>query len=382
MFRTTPTRLARVLALAGVAAAVTGCSVIDSFYPPKAATAQGHDIRNLYDIVFLIAAAIFFVVEGLIVYAVIRYRRHPTDTELPPQIHGNNLIEIIWTIIPTVIVAYLFVISWQTLNTVEATSPNPQVHVVAIARRFDWSFQYLGPDGQSLIRGPDGKAVSLPGTMVVPAGQTVHLSLHSPDVIHAFYVPQFLFKRDVVPGKENTFDFMVDATDAGQTFRGQCAELCGIGHQGMSFEVQAKTPTEFDAWLQQQITQAKATPAPAASGAPSPSGSPGASSVTASGPPSAQVTLDLTAKNVAFDKDSLEAPANQPFDIKFTNADQATQHNVDIHKDSPTGAVVFDGEVITGPDSRLYAVNPLPAGKYSFVCKVHPTTMIGTLTVR
>ncbi|TME84525.1 MAG: cytochrome c oxidase subunit II [Chloroflexi bacterium] len=378
MFRTTPTRLASVLALTVVALMASGCaSMIPGLYPPTPVTAQGHDIGNLYDIVFLIAAAIFFVVEGFIIYAVIRYRRRPTDTELPPQIHGNNLVEIIWTVIPTVIVAYLFVVSWQTLNTVEATSQNPQVHVVAIARRFSWSFEYLGPDGKSLVNGPDGKAVELPGTMVVPAGQTVRLSLHSPDVIHAFYVPQFLFKRDVVPGHENTFDFTVDATDAGQTFRGQCAELCGVGHQGMSFEVQAKTPAEFDTWLQQQITQAKAVPSPPPSGK-APSGSPGASP---SAPPAA-VSLDLTAKNVAFDKTSLEAPANQPFDIKFTNDDQGTQHNVDIHKDSPTGQVVFDGEVITGPDTRLYQVTPLPAGTYAFVCKVHPTTMIGTLTVK
>src|SRR5437867_2145549 len=152
MIRMTPTRLARVLALAGIVLIAGGCaSMIPGLYPPKAATTQGHDISNLYDIVFLIAAVIFFIVEGLIVYAVIRYRRRPTDTELPPQIHGNNLVEIIWTIIPTLIVAYLFFISWQTLNAVEATSPNPQVHVVAIARRFDWNFEYLGPDGKSLI---------------------------------------------------------------------------------------------------------------------------------------------------------------------------------------------------------------------------------------
>jgi cytochrome c oxidase subunit II len=378
MFRMTPTRLASVVALVGVALVASGCaSMIPGLYPPKAATSQGRDISTLYDIVFLIAAAIFFVVEGLIVFAVVRYRRRPTDIDLPPQIHGNNLVEIIRTIVPTNIVAYLFFVSWQTLNTVEATSPNPAVHVVAIARRFDWNFQYLGPDGKSLINGPDGKPVSLPGTMVVPAGETVHLSLHSPDVIHAFYVPQFLFKRDVVPGKENTFDFTIDATDAGQTFRGQCAELCGVGHQGMSFEVQAKSPGEFEAWLQQQIAEAKAVPSPPPSGK-APSGSPGASPSA----PAAAVALELTAKNIAFDKSTLEAPANQPFDIKFTNDDPGTQHNVDIHKDSPTGQVVFDGEVFSGPDTRLYQVTPLPAGTYAFVCKVHPTSMIGTLTLK
>src|ERR1041385_516990 len=118
MKRNRPTRLAPLLALALVALVATGCaSQIPAFYPPQDATSQGKQVRDLYDIVFIIAAVIFFAVEALIVYAVIRYRRKPTDTELPPQTHGNNLIEIIWTLIPTVIVIFLFVISWQTLNT-------------------------------------------------------------------------------------------------------------------------------------------------------------------------------------------------------------------------------------------------------------------------
>ena len=99
--------------------------------------------------------------------------------------------------------------------------------------------------------------------MYVPAGRTIQLSLASQDVIHAFYVPQFLFKRDVVPGRTNTFEFKVNDSDAGQTFRGQCAELCGTGHPIMLFDVIAKTGPEFDSWLQQQIAQHNATPPPA-----------------------------------------------------------------------------------------------------------------------
>ena len=97
----------------------------NSFFPIDGAD-PGHRPRRtrraqLYDIVFYIAAAIFFAVEGLIVYTVFRYRRKPTaTTRLPPQTHGNNLVEVIWTVIPTVIVLFLFVLSWQTLNTVDA----------------------------------------------------------------------------------------------------------------------------------------------------------------------------------------------------------------------------------------------------------------------
>ena len=108
-----------LLALA-VLLLLNGPAVWRSFFPPDARSVQGQHIRNLYDIVFVIAAVIFFVVEGLIVWTVVRYRRKPGDDDLPPQTHGNNLAEIIWTIVPTVIVIFLFVISWQTLNTVEA----------------------------------------------------------------------------------------------------------------------------------------------------------------------------------------------------------------------------------------------------------------------
>ncbi|GIW20713.1 MAG: hypothetical protein KatS3mg065_1009 [Chloroflexota bacterium] len=118
-----------------------------SFFPPLPSTTQGAEIRQLYDIVFAVAAAIFLLVEGLIVFAVIRYRRRPDQTELPPQIHGHNLLEIVWTAVPAVIVVVLFVLSWQTLNSVDARSPSAEVKVRAVAARFQWTFEYLTPDG-------------------------------------------------------------------------------------------------------------------------------------------------------------------------------------------------------------------------------------------
>ena len=102
----------------------------------------------------------------------------------------------------------------------------------------------------------DGRRDGRPGRPDRPA------LLSSHDVIHAFYVPQFLFKRDVVPGRVNKFDFKVNAADAGQTFRGQCAELCGTGHRIMLFEVQAMSAADFDAWLADKIAKASATPPP------------------------------------------------------------------------------------------------------------------------
>src|SRR5262249_38993469 len=158
-----------------------------SFFPPDAKSVQGQEIRNLYDIVFGIAVVIFFVVEGLIVWSVIRYRRKPGDDELPPQTHGNNLAEITWTLIPTVIVIFLFVVSWQTLNSVEAESAQPNLKVRVEAGQFQWAFDYLPANGTDTT--PAVFTVTSPtapdGGSGPPAGQTTQLYLHSADGIHA-----------------------------------------------------------------------------------------------------------------------------------------------------------------------------------------------------
>ena len=226
-----------------------------SFYPPVAATNQGASIRQLYDVVFIIAAIIFFVVEGLILWTVLRYRRRPGDDELPPQTHGNTLAEALWTIIPTIIVAFLFAISWGTLNSVESLSASPQLKVRAFAAQFQWQFDYYDESGENIVYTqlvPQGEG----GGMALPVDENVRIVLESRDVIHAFYVPQFLFKRDVVPGRVSEFDITIKPEDAGQTLGGQCAELCGSGHRLMTFEVHAMTRTDFDVWLQEHIDQA------------------------------------------------------------------------------------------------------------------------------
>ena len=330
-----------------------------TLYPPKAATAQGVEISKLYDIVFALAVAIFIAVEGLIVWSVLRYRRRPTDTDLPPQTHGNNLVEVLWTLIPTVIVLYLFAISAGTLGTVDAISPNPDVRINAVAGQFQWKFEYLDASGNVLAT--QTKPVGDGGGMAVPVGRTVYVTLNSPDVIHAWYVPRFLFKRDVVPGQENHFEFVVNEDEAGQTFHGQCAELCGTGHRAMLFSVVALSQPDYDAWLADLIEAANATPPPAPSGAP---------------------VLALTASGIKFDKTTLDAPADGPFVIEFKNDDTpGVPHDVDIREEGSTTALQ-DQEPIDGGESTSYTYEPLAAGTYTFICSIHPAQMAGTLTVK
>jgi cytochrome c oxidase subunit 2 len=355
--------LAALAAVAGVDIPRAGQSFATGLFPPVAVTDQGARVRDLYTIVFAIAVIIFAIVEGLIIWTVIRYRRKPGDDILPAQIHGNNVAELAWTIIPTIIVAFLFVISWQTLNQVDTVSASPQTKIRAVAGQFQWQFDYLANDGTTVLYTQALATKDSGGGLVIPAGRDIQLSLTSQDVIHAFYVPQFLFKRDVVPGRVNKFDFKVDPADAGQTFRGQCAELCGAGHRIMLFDVLAKSPAEFDAWLADQIAKASVTPAPAPSG-------------QAAGP-----ALQVSAFNIAYEQAGLEAPAGTPFTIEFDNKDAGVPHNVSIHKDSATGQEVFKGDIFNGPAKRTYNVPALEAGTYAFVCSVHPS-MTGTLTVK
>jgi len=353
--------LSVLLAAIGYNVLDAGGAFVGGLYPPIAVTEQGAQIRDLYTIVFLIAVAIFFVVEGLIVWSVIRYRRKPGDDTLPPQTHGNNIAELVWTVVPTLIVAFMFVVSWQTLNVVDTNSATPEQRIRAVAGQFQWQFDYLSPDGATILYTqliPQGED----GGMVVPAGRTVQLTLISNDVIHAFYVPRFLFKRDVVPGRVNQFDFKVNEADAGQTFRGQCAELCGAGHSIMLFEVKAMTGGEFDTWLAGKIASANATPAPAPSG-------------QAAGP-----TVKVSALGVKFEQATITAPADTPFKIEFENKDPATPHDIAIRKGSPTGEEVFKGPAFPGVATKTYDVPPFPAGGYTFICTIHPT-MTGTLTV-
>jgi cytochrome c oxidase subunit 2 len=328
---------------------LAGCSAL---YPPDPATEQARDIRGLYDLLFAVMAVIFVFVEGLIVWSVIRYRRR--SDALPPQTHGNNVLEILWTLIPTVIVVATFVLSWGALNKVDAKSANPDVTIDVTGFQWQWTFEYKDYGLSYTGIGDQGPV------MWMPVGETVHIRLHSNDVIHSFYVADFLFKRDVIPGQVNNFDVKVDREGA---FTGQCAQLCGLGHNEMVFSVNAVTPDQFRAWVQQEQAKAQQTTAPPPGGQPSGS------------------TLKLSAHTTtSFDQSSLEAPADTPVTIQLDNQTPGAPHNVAI-KD-PSGAVIFTGlPLAQSGQTASYSVPAMKAGTYTFFCSVHPN-MTGTLTVK
>jgi cytochrome c oxidase subunit II len=221
----------RWLMVAALAFAAAGCA-------PHSVTEQGKAIYNLYNLFLYIAAVVFVVVSGLVIWSVVRYRRR--GDELPTQTHGNNRLELTWTLIPTVIVLVLFVFTVRAQDRVLDRSGQAPVNVTATAFQWSWRFTYEG-SGAEVVGTPG----SIP-EMVVPVGQRVRVKLVSADVVHSFYVPQTLFKRQAIPGTENVFDLTFEKEGL---YHGQCTQFCGLQHPDMVFRVRVVTQGQFQSWL-------------------------------------------------------------------------------------------------------------------------------------
>ena len=323
--------------------------------PPPPVTEQGQAVTSIYPVIFWIAVAVFVLVEGLLVIIVLRFRRRPSDTELPTQTHGHNLLEVAWTLIPALIVAFLF---WQTverLGTIQKLSDTPpQVVVDVTGFQWQWTFAYPNQGGLSFT----GTGTTGP-EMVLPTDERVRIRLQSKDVIHSFYVPLFNYKLDVIPGRVNEFEVTIEEPG---TYGGQCAEFCGIGHADMFFTVRALARPDFDTWVTQQQQAASATPAPI---------------------PSGGQQINISAVNITtFDPATLAAKANQPIVFAFKNADTTQPHNIAIEKANPDGTSWIGQPIAQPGQSVTYSAPPLAAGSYTFFCAVHPQTMRGTLSVQ
>jgi len=183
-----------------------------------------------------IAAVVFVVVSGLVLWSVVRYRRR--DDELPEQTHGNNTLELVWTLIPTLLVGVLIVATVQAQDKVLRRSPEELPIKVT---GFQWSWQFDYPDGVRVVGQPKQRP-----TMVVPVGRPIRIELSSADVVHSFYIPKTLFKRQAIPGFPSHFDLTFDQVG---TYPGQCAQFCGVAHADMLFDVKVVPQSEYESWL-------------------------------------------------------------------------------------------------------------------------------------
>jgi cytochrome c oxidase subunit 2 len=211
------------------------------FGAPPGATTQGRDIGRLYQLLFYAAIPVAVVVYGLIFWSLLRYRRGRGDPDrMPKQFRYNFPLEILYTIVPVVVVIGLFVATYNTEKRVDRVSASPDVRVRVTAFQWQWRFEYPA-QGIDVIGTPARNP-----EMVLPVGETVQIRLVSADVDHSFYVPDFLFKRDAIPGFPNTFDLTIDHPGV---YQGKCAEFCGLNHADMNFTVRGVSPTRFAAWV-------------------------------------------------------------------------------------------------------------------------------------
>jgi cytochrome c oxidase subunit II len=229
-----------IRALAVLAALLSSCTSL-----PSGGTDQGRDINAVWVVFFWAGVGVAAIVYGLILWSMVRYRRRSDDT--PPQFRDHLPLEALYTLLPIALVTVLFVLTWRAETNVEEPAGDPVATVRVEAFDWSWRFSYEGT-GVAIFGTPDD-----PPEMVLPVGRPVRLVLTSADVIHAFYVPDFLFKRDAIPGRTTSFDLTV--REPGE-YRGQCAEFCGLDHYRMRFSIRAVPAAEFAAWLSEAAREA------------------------------------------------------------------------------------------------------------------------------
>ena len=247
-------RWTRLLGLVGLTLLLASCSFIEidsplTIFKPKGPIADR--INGLFWPVFWIATGIFVLVQGLILFSVIAFRDREGRKE-PKQVHGNPILEVTWTVIPTLILAGIAIPTVRAVFDLTGCNSNDmQIEVYG----HQWWFEYRYPD----------YGITTANVMVIPAGEEVCAVMTSEDVIHNFWVPALNGKRYLIPGQQT--ELRLAAYQPGE-FWGHCAEFCGLSHSLMRARVQAMNQEDFDNWVksQQQPAAVPAAGTPAAQG--------------------------------------------------------------------------------------------------------------------
>ena len=216
------------------------------FWFPENVSVYGDQVDHLFLVILGITGVIFVLVEGALVFFVIRYRAREGRRAF--YLHGSHTAEIIWTVIPALILTWLGFSSQRVWARIRGTPPPHQVEIEVTAQQFAWNIRYAGPDGR-LHTDDDLLTIN---QLHLPVDQVVLVDITSQDVIHSFFLPQFRVKQDAVPGLKS--HIWLQATKPGD-FEIVCAELCGLGHYRMRGFVTIESPDAFQAWLKQ--TQAE-----------------------------------------------------------------------------------------------------------------------------
>jgi cytochrome c oxidase subunit II len=360
--------LAMVLIIAAIASGLVFLFLHINFVPNPGSIERGH-IDNFLKLLFAIASVFFTIILVVFVYSLIFFRQKKGDNTDARPIRGNTKLEILWTVVPLVIVVALGIYGAKVLD--EISGPNPSAQVQSIfslgvvvtgespssttnttgneiivnvtASRFAWQFEYPDYNINSYV-------------LEVPVDRRIRFNIQSKDVVHSFWVQEWGPKQDAVPGLSPVL--RITPTEIGQ-FLVQCSQLCGYAHTDMTAPVRVVSGADFDTWVQQQ------------------------SSTTTTPVPGVHVMPDLTAQNLAFDQTTMTVPAGAEVMLTFNNKDIGIPHNFALYTDETATKSIFVGQIITGPKTITYTFTaPSTKGTYFFRCDVHPTTMKGTFIVQ
>jgi cytochrome c oxidase subunit 2 len=245
----------RFVGLTGIAVAcvvlLSGCSgALSRGLLPKGVTENSKRVTDLWNGSWLAALGVGVLVWGLTIWCVVAYRRRKDDPEFPEQLRYNVPIEILYTVVPLFMIGVLFYFTARDEEALLSTSAKPDLVVNVVGKQWSWDFNYATQQvyeagTQAELTGKPLTEDELP-TLYLPVDKRVEFVLTSRDVIHSFWVPAFLQKLDMIPGRVNKFQ-VVPTTEG--TFAGKCAELCGAYHSAMLFQVKVVSQSDFDAHI-------------------------------------------------------------------------------------------------------------------------------------
>jgi len=208
-------------------------------------------VIDLWNYSWLAAIIVGVITWALIMWTVVVYRKRKGDDKLPMQTRANVPLELMYTIVPLIMIAVLFRWTATDIAEIKDVSGPADVHIQAIGKQWAWDFNYLDDDVysvgvQAVLTGEPGVEETLPN-LYLPVGETVDITLNSRDVIHSFWIPAFLFKQDMIPGRTTHIQFIPETEG---TYQGKCAELCGEYHSAMLFNVKVVSREEYDAQME------------------------------------------------------------------------------------------------------------------------------------
>ncbi len=327
---------------------------VDPF--PLTRSDKGEDIEGAFRVLVYMAVPVFTFVVAVLVYSVLRSSTTEFPEEDGPPIQGRGAAPVAWLVVTSGL-ALMTIIYPGIVGINELFFDDDETELVVEVEAVQWAWIFDYPD----------QDVSTVNELVLPLDRNVTFEITSTDVLHSFWVPSFLMKIDAVPGKTTEITLrptIVGSFTTDPLLRVQCAELCGLAHSRMTARVTVMEASEFDLWAAEKAAVSTSEPTPAAD----------------------SQQIDIAGKDSLFDLDEITVEAGSQVVVTFDNLDDGVLHNwalYDSRDDAESGGEsIADSPIESGPLVQQIVFEAPESGTFFFRCDVHPTTMIGELTVR